>query len=197
MSGDSTRLRAAVIVGSVIGALVSVVAVKTLDRRSTARNLAVAAKPCVSPAETQRRRSLTPAVVTVTEHQAPTFGLRFDPPPPAAYPRFTAGQAYLIATSKFFSDPGPSPQVSLGLLTDDGGMMSTNPDGTVTKMVDNRLTWLVVESETVVRSSGGPSQPPGRPRRLEPRCPLGRQFLPVDAMTGELEFIMAVGGRAG
>src|SRR5256885_14542535 len=101
MSSDSTRLRAAVIVGSVIGVLVSVVGVKTLDRRSAAKDRAAAAKPCVSQAEAQRRRSLPPAVVTVTEREVPTFGLRFDPPPPDAHPRLTAEQAYSIALSKF------------------------------------------------------------------------------------------------
>jgi hypothetical protein len=186
-------LRAAVIVGSVIGLLLSAVAVKTLDQRLRARNRAAVAKPCVSQAEARRRRSLSPTVATVTDHQAPTFGLRLDPPPSDAHPGFSAEEAYFIATSKFPGDPGPSPRVSLGLLSNDGGMMSTNPDGSVTKLVENRLTWLVVESDIVVESSGGPYRPPGQPRRREPRCPLGRRLLPVDAMTGELEFIMDVG----
>jgi hypothetical protein len=70
-------------------------------------------------------------------------------------------------------------------LYSDDGNLRLNPDGTRTKLVQDRLAWVVVLRDAVVANgTGGP--PPIPPQTLlpPPACTLGTTIAPVDARTG-------------
>jgi hypothetical protein len=111
------------------------------------------------------------------------FDLRLEPPPADARPRITAAEAYRRAQRNLPADPGPDPTIALGLYSDDGNLR-LNPNGTRTKLVQDRLAWVVVLRDAVVANGTG-GGPPIPPQTLPPppACTLGTTIAPVDART--------------
>jgi hypothetical protein len=120
----------------------------------------------------------------VTSSERLASDLRLDPPPPDAQPRITATDAYQRAQRNLPSDPGPDPTIALGLYSDDGNVR-LNPDGSSTKLIQDRLAWVVVMSEAIVApASGGPASPDMATAPPPPPCTFGTTIAPVDARTG-------------
>ena len=141
-------------------------------------------------------------MVEVKESQVPLDGFRLDPPPPGPAPKISADDAVRRADASLGGapDPGPEPTIALGLFSDDNGMIHMNPDGSETKLIQSRLTWVILYPHSIVGpGSGGPAGIAGQPTTTTTALPcyLGTVLIPVDATTGEVLFTQSNGEGVG
>jgi hypothetical protein len=146
---------------------------------------------CPSTADVAASRESQPALVAVTARQDLTDGLRVDPPPTDAHPLVGAEEAYDAVRKTITADPGPHPTVELGLLTDETRMIR---DGK--RLIDQRLSWVFVFSDTTVGAPSGPMSGSATRTTTAPPCHVGTIVTPVDANTGEV-MMRASEGRPG
>jgi hypothetical protein len=118
---------------------------------------------CPTAAELSARANARPTVVTITEAENPIEGVHLDVPPPGSPPPIDAATASARARRDSRADPGPSPTVSLGLLTD--------------STMRGRLAWVLIYAGAV---TGRPTREPSSP----PPCYVGTTLIAVDAVTG-------------
>lgn len=139
---------------------------------------------CPSTDEIARRANTAPVPVAMTSPTILGDGLRLDPPPDGVAPTVTVAAAYESLRASLGSDPGPRPTVALGLFSDDVGMVSGGQH-----LVQDRLSWVFVFSDTTV---GSPSGPPTHEH--PPPCNLGRIVTAVDARSGATVLRVETGG---
>ena len=174
----------------------------TTTPSSTTTSTTTAGRPaaCPTEAELAARAHTRARTVDTTEPESSGPGLRVEPPPAGATARISEDQALRRAgayNGGAAPDPGPDPTITLASFSDDTGMMRLNPDGTRTKLIQDRLSWVILARHaTIGRATGGPAAP-GTPTTAAPSCTLGTVVTAVDAHTGDVLLLQTLGDDIG